>query len=189
MRPQCGTTRWVTPLAQIAPGDHFGTVSWSPAEDRRSCASSGRDSAARCPSAPSANPHSMTGCNTLDVAVEASSSGGRAFMDYLRSTGIRFMASWGAIPAQPLAPIHVGQLSPRLGATAVSLRSPVRALRDPECPNLTRSPRANNGGGGPAPRCYRFHRLPHSGTRPCSRPSVSAGRAASGARATWPWPP
>src|SRR5882724_5930020 len=28
--------------------------------------------------------------------------------------------------------------------------------RDPECPNLTRSPSANHGGGGPVPRCYRF---------------------------------
>lgn len=55
--------------------------------------------------------------NALDVAVDPSSSDGRAFMDYLRAAGIPFIASWGAIPgAASGAHIHVGQPSPRLTA-------------------------------------------------------------------------
>ncbi len=53
--------------------------------------------------------------NALDVAVDPSSSDGRALMDYLRTAGIPFIASWGAIPgAASGAHIHVGQPSPRL---------------------------------------------------------------------------
>jgi hypothetical protein len=55
--------------------------------------------------------------NALDVAVDPSSSDGRAFMDYLRTSGIPFIASWRAIPgAASGAHIHVGQPSPRLTA-------------------------------------------------------------------------
>ena len=53
--------------------------------------------------------------NALDVAIDPSSSDGRAFMEYLRSSGIPFIAAWGAIPgAASGAHIHVGQPSPRL---------------------------------------------------------------------------
>jgi hypothetical protein len=53
--------------------------------------------------------------NALDVALDPSSSDGRAFMEYLRSSGIPFIAAWGAIPgAASGAHIHVGQPSPRL---------------------------------------------------------------------------
>jgi hypothetical protein len=53
--------------------------------------------------------------NALDVAVDPSSADGRAFMDHLRTAGIPFIASWGAIPgAASGAHIHVGQPSPRL---------------------------------------------------------------------------
>jgi hypothetical protein len=53
--------------------------------------------------------------NALDVAVHPDSPEGRALMDYLRATGIPFIASWGAIPGSSSgAHIHVGQPSPRL---------------------------------------------------------------------------
>jgi len=53
--------------------------------------------------------------NALDVALDPSSSDGRAFMEYLRSSGIPFIAAWGAIPgAASGAHVHVGQPSPRL---------------------------------------------------------------------------
>jgi hypothetical protein len=53
--------------------------------------------------------------NALDVAVDPSSSDGRAFMEYLRTSGIPFIAAWGAIPgAASGAHVHVGQPSPRL---------------------------------------------------------------------------
>jgi len=53
--------------------------------------------------------------NALDVALDPSSSDGRALMEYLRSSGIPFIAAWGAIPgAASGAHIHVGQPSPRL---------------------------------------------------------------------------
>jgi len=53
--------------------------------------------------------------NALDVALDPSSSDGRAFMEYLRTSGIPFIAAWGAIPgAASGAHIHVGQPSPRL---------------------------------------------------------------------------
>ena len=53
--------------------------------------------------------------NALDIALDPSSADGRAFMDYLRTAGIPFIAAWGAIPgAASGAHIHVGQPSPRL---------------------------------------------------------------------------
>ncbi|HET7875870.1 MAG TPA: hypothetical protein VFN71_10125 [Methylomirabilota bacterium] len=53
--------------------------------------------------------------NALDVAVHPDSPEGRALMDYLRASGIPFIASWGAIPGSSSgAHIHVGQPSPRL---------------------------------------------------------------------------
>jgi hypothetical protein len=53
--------------------------------------------------------------NALDVAVDPSSSDGRAFMEHLRTSGIPFIAAWGAIPgAASGAHVHVGQPSPRL---------------------------------------------------------------------------
>src|SRR5712691_9026365 len=53
--------------------------------------------------------------NALDVALDPSSSDGRAFMEHLRTSGIPFIAAWGAIPgAASGAHIHVGQPSPRL---------------------------------------------------------------------------
>jgi hypothetical protein len=53
--------------------------------------------------------------NALDVALDPSSADGRAFMEHLRTSGIPFIAAWGAIPgAASGAHIHVGQPSPRL---------------------------------------------------------------------------
>jgi len=53
--------------------------------------------------------------NALDVAVHPDSPEGRAFVDYLRTVGIPFIAAWGAIPGSTSgAHIHVGQPSPRL---------------------------------------------------------------------------
>jgi hypothetical protein len=53
--------------------------------------------------------------NALDVALDPASADGRAFMEYLRSVGIPFIAAWGPIPgAASGAHIHVGQPSPRL---------------------------------------------------------------------------
>ena len=53
--------------------------------------------------------------NALDVAVHPDSSEGRALMDYLRASGIPFIAAWGAIPGSTSgAHVHVGQPSPRL---------------------------------------------------------------------------
>jgi hypothetical protein len=55
--------------------------------------------------------------HALDVAVHPDSPEGRAFMAYLRASGIPFIAAWGAIPGSTSgAHIHVGQASPRLTA-------------------------------------------------------------------------
>lgn len=51
----------------------------------------------------------------LDVAVHPDGPEGRALMAYLRTSGIPFIAAWGAIPGSASgAHIHVGQASPRL---------------------------------------------------------------------------
>jgi len=122
-RPHCGTTRWVILLAQIGPGAHSGTVSWSLAEDtpRLQCFFRVRFGRALPVSAFGQSPlhdrMEFDHGNALDVAVDPSSSDGPGFMDYLRSAGIRFSASWGTIPgAASGAHIHVGQLSPRRSA-------------------------------------------------------------------------
>lgn len=53
--------------------------------------------------------------NALDVALHPDGLEGRALMDYLRASGIPFIAAWGAIPGSASgAHIHVGQPSPRL---------------------------------------------------------------------------
>ncbi|HET8578035.1 MAG TPA: hypothetical protein VFO18_13125 [Methylomirabilota bacterium] len=53
--------------------------------------------------------------NALDVAVHPDSPEGRALMDYLRTTGIPFIAAWGAVAGSASgAHVHVGQPSPRL---------------------------------------------------------------------------
>ena len=53
--------------------------------------------------------------NALDVAVHPDGPEGRALMAYLRTSGIPFIAAWGAIPGSASgAHIHVGQASPRL---------------------------------------------------------------------------
>lgn len=53
--------------------------------------------------------------NALDVAVHPDSPEGRALMDYLRTAGIPFIASRGAMPGSASgAHIHVGQPSPRI---------------------------------------------------------------------------
>jgi len=53
--------------------------------------------------------------NALDVAVHPDSPEGRAFVEYLRTVGIPFIAAWGAIPGSASgAHIHVGQPSPRM---------------------------------------------------------------------------
>lgn len=55
--------------------------------------------------------------NALDVAVHPDSPEGRAFVDYLRTAGIPFIAAWGPIPGSASgAHIHVGQPSPRVTA-------------------------------------------------------------------------
>jgi hypothetical protein len=53
--------------------------------------------------------------NALDVSVHPDSVEGRGLMDYLRASGIPFIAAWGAISGSTSgAHIHVGQPSPRL---------------------------------------------------------------------------
>jgi hypothetical protein len=53
--------------------------------------------------------------NALDVALHPGSVEGRALMDYLRTSGIPFIAASGAVPGSASgAHIHVGQPSPRV---------------------------------------------------------------------------
>jgi len=53
--------------------------------------------------------------NALDIAVHPDSPEGRVLIDYLRTEGIPFIASWGAMPGSSSgAHIHVGLPSPRI---------------------------------------------------------------------------
>lgn len=53
--------------------------------------------------------------NALDVALHPDSAEGRALMVHLRTAGIPFIASWGAVAGMASgAHIHVGQPSPRI---------------------------------------------------------------------------
>jgi hypothetical protein len=55
--------------------------------------------------------------NALDVALHPDSAEGRALMEHLRTAGIPFIASWGAVAGMASgAHIHVGQPSPRIAA-------------------------------------------------------------------------
>ena len=137
-RPQCGTTRWVILLAQIGPGAHSGTVSWSLAEDTPRLQRFFRVRFGRAlpvsafGQSPLHDRMEFDHGNALDVAVDPSSSDGQLSWTTCDPPAFGSALHGGPSPAQPLAPTSTWASSLPGGVhghdLAIALRSSVQRI-------------------------------------------------------------